>query len=166
VTTPSVEVGSTVSLAHATVLGFDFGERRIGVATGNTGIGIATPLTTIHAESNLERLSAVRALVAEWQPLQFVVGQPHYADGAAHPIAHLAKKFGNRLAENFKLPVDYVDETLSSSEASARLAARGVHGRTQKAHLDAEAAAVILQSWLDQRSRHVPHPAQGHPHAA
>jgi putative holliday junction resolvase len=132
----------------ATIMAFDFGEKRIGVATGNMSIGTASALTTIHAESNADRLAAVRALVHEWQPKLFVIGQPHYADGAAHPVAHLAKKFGNRLTENFRIPVAYVDETLSSTEASRHLSEQGVHGRAQKDTLDAVAAQVILQSWL------------------
>lgn len=134
---------------HASVMAFDFGVKRIGVATGNVTLGLATPLTTIHAESNADRLDAVAALVTEWQPQQFVVGQPRHADGAPHEIAHLAKKFGNRLTERFKLAVDYVDETLSSHEAAAVLTARGVTGIAQKQFLDQEAAAVLLQSWLD-----------------
>jgi putative Holliday junction resolvase len=131
-------------------MGFDFGERRIGVATGNLSIGLATPLTTIHAESNRDRLDAVAKLFNEWQPAQFVVGQPHHADGQPHEIAHLAKKFGNRLEENFKRPVVYVDETLSSTEASRQLVERGITGREQKDKLDAFAAAVILQSWMNE----------------
>ena len=133
----------------ATVFGFDFGEKRIGVATGNVSIGIASPLTVIHAETNVDRLDAVRKLVSEWQPALFVIGQPRYKDDAPHPLAHLAKKFGNRLTENFRLPVFYVDETLSSTEASSQLAAQGVRGRAQKDMIDAVAAQVILQSWLD-----------------
>jgi putative holliday junction resolvase len=135
---------------HATVMGFDFGERRIGVATGNVSLGHAQPLTTIHAQTNLERLTAVAALVAEWQPQQFVVGQPKHADGATHEIAHLAKKFGNRLEDKFRIAVVYVDETLSSAEAASTLAKRGVTGIAQKDRLDAMAAAVILQSWFNQ----------------
>lgn len=135
----------------ATIMAFDFGEKRIGVATGNLSIGVASALTTIHAESNVDRLAAVGALVREWQPARFVVGQPQHADGAPHPVAHLAKKFGNRLTENFRVPVEYVDETLSSTEAARDLAERGVYGRDQKAKLDAVAAQVILQSWLDQQ---------------
>lgn len=137
--------------AFATVLGFDFGERRIGVATGNLSIGVAAALTVIHAEANVDRLIAVSKLVAEWQPALFVIGQPRYKDDAPHPMAHLAKKFGNRLTENFRLPVEYVDETLSSAEAAIQLAAQGVRGRAQKNLIDAVAAQVILQSWLDQQ---------------
>lgn len=131
-------------------MGFDFGERRIGVATGNVSIGLAAPLTTIHAASNVDRLAAIAKLFNEWQPDQFVVGQPRHADDQLHEIAHLARKFGNRLQENFKRPVVYVDETLSSAEASRQLVERGITGREQKDKLDAFAAAVILQSWLNE----------------
>jgi putative Holliday junction resolvase len=133
---------------HAAVMAFDFGLKRIGVATGNTGIGIATALTTIEAQSNAARLQAVGLLVREWQPLQLVVGLPHHADGAPHEVARLAKKFGNRLTEQFRLPVDYVDETLTSHEAAQNLRSRGTSA-PEKTKIDAEAAAVILQSWLD-----------------
>ena len=141
-----------------TLLGFDFGEKRIGVAVGNTVTSLAQALTTLHVESNAARLDAVEKLVAEWQPAGFVIGQPCYehahADGQLHPIAHLAKKFGNRLQEKFRLSVEYVDETLSSSEASRLLAERGVKGIAQKAEIDAVAAQVILQSYLDGKARH------------
>ena len=135
---------------YATVMGFDFGEKRIGVATGNLSIGLASPLTTIHAASNVERLAAIAKLFHEWEPAQFVVGQPRHADDQPHEIAHLAKKFGNRLQENFKRPVVYIDETLSSTEASRQLVERGITGREQKDKLDAFAAAVILQSWMNE----------------
>ena len=111
-----------------TILGFDFGEKRIGVAVGNTITSQAQALTTLHVESNAARLGAIEKLVAEWQPAGFVVGQPEHTDGQPHEVAHLAKKFGNRLKEKFCLPVEYVNETLSSNEASSLLAAisRGV----------------------------------------
>ncbi len=140
------------STAAQTVLAFDFGEKRIGVAVGNTGIGLAHPVTTLQVESNAERMAAVDKLVAEWQPVQFVIGEPHYEDERPHEIAHLAKKFGNRIKERFRLPVAYINEFLSSSEAGAQLRAQGIHGRAQKPMLDAVAAQVILQAWLDQRA--------------
>lgn len=149
--------------AHATVMGFDFGEKRIGAATGNIAIGVATPLTTLAVESNADRLAAVGKLFAEWQPALFVIGQPHHADDQPHEIAHLAKKFGNRLQENFKRPVVYVDETLSSMEASRTLVEHGITGREQKGKLDAFAAAVILQSWLDEYAKTQPETEPGAP---
>ncbi len=151
-TTPPARVSTSAAAlpAHATIMAFDFGEKRIGVATANITIGVANALTTIHAESNADRLKAVGALVREWQPQQFVVGQPKHIDGAPHEVAHLAKKFGNRLTENFKLPVAYVDETLSSAVAAMQLAEQGIRGRNQKEKLDAMAAQVILQAWLNE----------------
>ena len=141
-----------------TILGFDFGEKRIGVAVGNTITSQAEPLTTLHVESNQDRLAAVGKLVAEWQPARFVIGEASYAGGATdrtpHPIAHLAHKFGNRLQENFRLPVEYVNEFLSSSAAEQLLAARGIKGIAQKVHIDAVAAQIILQSYLDEANHH------------
>ena len=137
-----------------TILGFDFGEKRIGVAVGNTVTSQAEALTTLHVESNAARLDAVEKLVIAWQPASLVVGQPEHADGRPHAVAHLAKKFGNRLSEKFKLPVAYINETLSSTEASRMLNERGVKGIAQKAEIDAVAAQVILQSYLDERNKH------------
>jgi putative holliday junction resolvase len=144
-----------------TVLAFDFGESRIGVAVGDSALGIAHPVTTLHVATNAERLAAVEKLVAEWQPHELVIGEPHYetpkldAEGnaLAHPIAHLARKFGNRLQEHFRVPVFYVNEFLSSHAASESLREQGVTGRAQKADLDAAAAQVILQSYFDERAR-------------
>lgn len=140
--------------AAQTILGFDFGAKRIGVAVGNTLTSHAQALTTLHVESNAARLGAVAQLVAQWQPASFVIGQPEHADGRPHEVAHQAKKFGNRLQEKFRLPVVYVNETLSSAEASSILGARGVKGIAQKAEIDAVAAQVILQSYLDEQVRH------------
>lgn len=132
-----------------TIMAFDFGEKRIGVAVGNTVSARAEALTTIEAEGNAPRLAAVRHLVKEWQPARFVVGEPTHEDGRPHELLPLVRKFGNRLHAQFRLPVDYVNEYLSSAEAAARLAASGVRGRAQKARIDAVAAQVILQSWFD-----------------
>ena len=144
-------MAAPLSPASQTILAFDFGEKRIGVAVGDTGIGLAHPVTTLHVESNAERMAAVEKLVAEWRPSQFVVGEPHYEDERPHEIAHLAKKFGNRIKERFRLPVEYVNEFLSSSEAGAQLREQGINGRAQKEMLDAVAAQVILQAWFDDR---------------
>jgi putative holliday junction resolvase len=143
--------------ASTTVLAFDFGESRIGVAVGDTILRIAHPVVTLHVSTNVERLAAVEKLVTEWQPNAFVIGEPHYeeprvdANGKtlAHPIALLAKKFGNRIQEKFRLPVFYVNEFLTSHEASNTLRAQGITGRAQKSELDAAAAQVILQSYFD-----------------
>lgn len=136
------------------VMAFDFGEKRIGVAVGNTVTSRAEPLTTLRVESNQDRLTAVGKLVAEWKPARFVVGEPSHEDGRPHEIANLARKFGNRLKENFRLPVEYVNEFLSSAEAERVLSERGIKGIAQKAHIDAVAAQIILQNYLDEARRH------------
>ncbi len=145
-------------MREETILAFDFGEKRIGVAVGNTITAQAQPLTTLHVESNQDRLAAVGKLVAEWQPARFVIGEPAYESddtgGSAHPIAHLAHKFGNRLKENFRLPVEYVNEFLSSAAAEQLLNERGIKGIAQKTQIDAVAAQIILQNYLDEASRH------------
>ncbi len=135
-----------------TLLAFDFGEKRIGVAVGDTLIGIAHPLQTISSESNDERFKAIGNLISEWQPSQLVVGLPSHMDGTEHELSRLCRKFANRLHGRFNLPVTLVDERLSSAEASQSLKQAGIGGRRQKPMLDQVAAQHILQSFLDQQS--------------
>jgi len=137
----------------STLLGFDFGEKRIGIAVGETLTGIAHPLMGLDAEANERRFALIEKLVLDWRPQAFVVGRPRHADGGEHPIAKLAEKFGRRLAGRFNLPVTFVDETLSSAEAESQM--REQHARIRaKQDVDALAAAVILQSYLDDPDAH------------
>lgn len=135
-----------------TLLGFDFGERRIGVAVGNTIVGIAHPLQTIDTESNDERFKRIASLIEEWQPAGLVVGLPAHLDGTEHDLSRLCRKFANRLHGRFSLPVTLVDERLSSAEASQSLKEAGIGGRKQKPMLDQVAAQHILQSFLDRHA--------------
>jgi len=132
-----------------TVLAFDFGEKRIGVATGETLLGSAHPLTVIHASSNDERFAAIGKLVDEWRPERLVVGLPTHADGKPHEMTRLASKFGERLARRFALPVSFADERLTSRDAEARLREAGRDSRGVKAVVDAVAAQLILQTWFE-----------------
>ena len=141
-------------MKSGSVMAFDFGLKRIGVAVGDMELGIAHPVTTLNVETNVERLAAVEKLVAEWQPIQFVIGEPqneNAVNNEVHPIAHLAKKFGNRLTEQYHLPITYVNELLSSTEAASQLKAQGITGRVQKTQLDAVAAQIILQAYFDEQ---------------
>jgi putative holliday junction resolvase len=141
-------------MKSGSVMAFDFGLKRIGVAVGDLELGIAHPVVTLNVETNVDRLAAVKKLVAEWQPTQFVIGEAQYKDAAnnePHPIAHLAKKFGNRLTEQYHLPITYVNEFLSSTEAASQLKAQGITGRAQKTQLDAVAAQIILQAYFDEQ---------------
>ncbi len=138
-----------------TVLAFDFGEKRIGVATGETLLASAHPLTVIRAESNDERFAAIGKLIAEWQPEQLVVGLPTHADGTPHEMTRLATKFAERLQKRFNLPVAMADERLSSLDAEARLRETGRNAKSAKPLLDAVAAQLILQTWFES----LPHAA-------
>ena len=133
---------------QGTLIGFDFGERRIGVAVGETGTGIANPLGAIDAAANDERFREIGKLVDEWHPAGFVVGRPRHSDDSEHAVAKLAEKFARRLRARYKVPVVLVDETLSSASAEESL--RGARaGAGRKGDVDAVAAAIILQSYLD-----------------
>lgn len=135
--------------AIGTILAFDFGEKRIGVAVGDTLMRIAHPLQTISAESNDVRFAVIGSLIAEWQPAQLVVGLPMHLDGTEHELTLLCRKFARRLEGRFRLPVAMVDERLSSAEASQTLKQAGIGGRRQKPMLDQVAAQFILQQYLD-----------------
>lgn len=132
-----------------TVLGFDFGERRIGIAVGEHLIGNANPLMTIDTESNEIRFTAITELVREWQPKLLVVGLPLSLDGTENALTQLCKKFARRLNGRFNLPVILIDERYSSAEASYLLNQTGIKGRAQKVMLDQVAAQTILQSYFD-----------------
>jgi len=136
-----------------TVLAFDFGERRIGVAVGEHLIHSANPLVTIDNESNEVRFSAITQLVSEWRPTLLVVGLPLSLDGSETEVTQLCKKFARRLNGRFNLPVALIDERYSSAEASQLLNETGIRGRAQKAMLDQVAAQTILRSYFDSLSQ-------------
>lgn len=141
------------------VLAFDFGVKRIGVAIG-TQLGegkaaSARPLTTIDTEANDARFAAIAALIAEWQPVRLLVGRPLNDDGTPHEMTARCERFANQLRGRFRLPVDEVDERFSSTEADASLRERGLSWHERKAQVDAEAALIILQSWFDTHA-HAP----------
>ena len=136
-----------------TVLAFDFGERRIGIAVGEHLISSANPLTTIDSESNEVRFAVITELIHEWQPKLLVVGLPLSLDGSDNDVTQLCKKFARRLNGRFNLPVMLVDERYSSAEASQLLNQTGIKGRAQKAMLDQVAAQTILRSYFDSVSQ-------------
>ncbi len=133
-----------------TVLAFDFGERRIGIAVGEHLLTNANPLMTIDNESNEIRFQIITKLVNEWQPRLLVVGLPLSLDGSENEVTQLCKKFARRLNGRFNLPVVLIDERYSSVEASQRLNEAGIKGRAQKEMLDQVAAQTILQSYFNQ----------------
>ena len=134
--------------SHGSVLAFDFGEKRIGVAVGDLELRIPHPLQTIAAEDNATRFAQIGALIAEWRPVQLVVGLPMHADGTEHEVSRLARRFAHRLEGRFGIAVALVDERLTSRAAESRLREAGVRGDKIEASLDAAAACEILAAYL------------------
>lgn len=126
----------------ATVLAFDYGSRRIGVAVGDTLTGAASPLAVVGTRRGAPDWQAIASLVEAWSPDLIVVGLPRHADAGEHELAAPIARFVRALERRFRLPVATVDERLSSVEAAAR------PGR--RAGVDAVAAQVILESWLHE----------------
>lgn len=149
---PSEQPGMVPPPQSGTILAFDFGEKRIGVALGELSLGMAHPLTTIHEEINDRRFAAIEALIKEWQPVRLVVGLPAYLDGTEHALSALCRKFARRLEGRFGIQVVLVDERLTSVAAEASLREAGVRGKKQKPMLDQVAAQHILQTFLDGQS--------------
>lgn len=132
------------------VLGFDFGERRIGVATGQTITLSASPLTTLNAIDNHPDWISIETIIKEWNPSALVVGIPSYLDGSASDMTRKAERFCRQLEGRFQLPVHRINESLTSFEAEQHLREKKKSTQHNKQEIDRMAAAIILQSWLDQ----------------
>ncbi|MDO3560846.1 Holliday junction resolvase RuvX [Ralstonia pseudosolanacearum] len=127
---------------HGTLLAFDYGEKRIGVALGNSITRSARALEVIPNRSVEYRFTQITRLVNAWQPVGFVVGMPVHPEGEDQPMIKLAKRFGNQLHGRYGLPVTWADERYSSIAAQDAGATDDV--------LDAEAARIILQQFFDE----------------
>lgn len=137
---------------NTTLLAFDFGEKRIGVAVGDMCLRIAHPLATIDAEDNVTRFSEIEKLVTEWHPARLVVGLPMHGDGTEHEVSRLARRFAQRLEGRFGIPAVLVDERLTSRAAESRLRETGMRGRDIAESLDAAAAREILQAYFESNA--------------
>ena len=122
------------------VLGFDFGARRIGVAIGNRITRQARPLTTVDAADNDARWKSLGALIDQWEPVVLAVGIPRHPDDTPHAMTVRCERFARQLEGRYRLPVARIDERYSSAVVQS------------EADVDAAAAAVILQQWLDDGS--------------
>lgn len=122
-----------------TLLGFDFGLKRIGVAVGNTLVRQAQALTIIAADTNEAKFAAIGKLVEEWQPGRCIVGLPLHPDGAEHAMTQRCRRFANQLHGRFGVETVLVDERYSSAVIRQR----------QGERIDDQSAAIILQQYLD-----------------
>jgi putative Holliday junction resolvase len=132
------------------ILAFDFGLRRIGLATGDTLTATAAPHATIEVTANGPDWSAIARELRSVGPHLLIVGTPYNVDGSPGALAPAAQHFADELQRRFGLPVERVDERFSSLEATAALKARRAQGRKRirREHIDSAAAAVLLERWL------------------
>jgi putative Holliday junction resolvase len=138
------------------VLAFDFGLRRIGVATGDTVSRSASALEAVPADAGTPRWPVIDSLMRDWQPDMAVVGLPYNVDGSDSGMTGAARSFAAELARRYGLEVAMVDERYSSLEASARLKSARESGsrrrRVAKSDVDAAAACVILERWFSEKT--------------
>ncbi|MGD9107767.1 MAG: Holliday junction resolvase RuvX [Gammaproteobacteria bacterium] len=134
-----------------TLLGFDFGTKSIGVAVGQTVTKSAKPLTAIKVKDDRPDWPKIIQLIDEWKPDALIVGLPLNMDGSEQAITQVVKKFADDLQRKFNLPVHLVDERLTTVEARAKLfEEQGGYRALRKPNIDAMAAQVILESWMQQ----------------
>lgn len=132
-------------------LAFDYGERYIGIASGNTISKTSTPLDTAANNSGTPDWTKLDQLVTEWQPAGMIVGIPVHMDGTEQPLTAHARGFLKRLGKRYNLPVFEMDERLTTQNAASIIRDnrnRGKRRKTSKADLDKIAAALILENWF------------------
>jgi putative Holliday junction resolvase len=133
-----------------TILAFDYGQRRIGVAVGQTITASASPLGIVNNDYSGPDNEKIAALIKEWQPSRLVVGMPAHADGSASDMQNYVHQFIETLAV-FELEIDTVDERFTSVEAEAQLKdarASGTRGRITRESIDSAAAVLIAERYL------------------
>jgi len=132
-----------------TVIGFDYGERRIGIATGQTITSSATPLITLNTINQKPDWDAIEKIINEWKPEALIVGLPTYLDGSDSEMTTKAQRFSRQLEGRFHLPVHLINESLTSFEAEQHLTKKNQHNKQE---IDKIAAAIIVQNWLEQNT--------------
>lgn len=139
-----------MSKGKRTLLGFDFGTKRIGIAIAQEITATANPLTTVTAVKHKPDWDSISKIIKEWQPDLLVVGLPLHMDGTEQPMTQSARRFSNQLNGRYQIPVALMDERLSSNEAESIIKEQsGSRSRfTEKAQIDMISAQLILQSWM------------------
>ena len=130
------------------VLAFDYGEKRIGVAIGQSLTATATPLKPLTAREGQPNWEEIKQLLKEWQPDYLLVGLPLNMDATEQLLTKRSKKFANRLAGRFGITVKMMDERLTSVEAREQMFAASGYKGLKNNSIDSQAAALILESWF------------------
>ncbi len=134
-----------------TVLGIDYGLKRIGIASGQTITGSASPITTLNRINGSTDWDALGQLINQWKPQALIVGMPYYLDGKENDMTKTVEKFCLELEQRFAIPIFKINEALSSYEAEEMLKKNTKIGKHNKHEIDKMAAAIIVQNWLDQQ---------------
>ena len=141
-----------VKKIEGNILSFDFGEKRIGVAIGNSITKSSHPLETINTPINTERYKLIASLLRTWEPVKLVIGYPLNEDGTLSKMSLLAKKFGTKLRNKYQIPIVMVDERFTSSEADLELKKFEKNFKKRKIVVDQVAAMIILNSFFQNNN--------------
>jgi putative Holliday junction resolvase len=134
------------------ILSFDFGEKRIGVAIGNNITKNTHPLETINTSVNTKRYKIIESLLKTWDPIKFVIGYPLNEDGTISKMSLLSEKFGNKLKNKYNIPITFIDERFTSSEADLELKKLEKNFKKRKVVIDQVAAMIILDSFFQSNN--------------
>lgn len=137
----------------STILGFDYGANRTGVAIANTITGVATPESVLYSKNGQPDWQGIQKLIDLWRPKQLIVGMPRKLDGSDSSMKDTILKFSRQLEQRTQLPVSLANEQLSSREAEQRLKLARQSGRKRKIRkeeIDQLAAAIILENWMQE----------------
>ena len=138
----------TAKSASETIMAFDFGAKRVGIAVGETALKSAHALTTVSVPTE-QLLDSLAKVVDEWQPTRFVVGRPAHEDGTAHAMTARCERFARQLSARFRKPSSFVDERYTSIDAETALSEQGMHFKQQRGKSDSLAAAFILERYFE-----------------
>lgn len=141
---------TTKTDSPATLLGFDFGTKSIGVATGQMITATAQPLAAIKANDGIPNWHTVEKVIADWKPDLVIVGLPLNMDGTEQPVTQRAKKFANRLNGRFGVKIALQDERLTTASAKEFIFSHGGYKALDKGKIDSVSAALILESWMQR----------------
>ena len=145
-----------VKKIEGNILSFDFGEKRIGVAIGNSITKSSHPLETINTPKNTERYRLIELLLKTWEPFKLVIRYPLNDDGTLSKMSLLAKKFGMKLGNKYNIPISMIDERFTSSEADLELKKFEKNFKKRKIVVDQVAAMIILDSFFQNNSNENP----------
>ena len=141
-----------VKKLEGNILSFDFGEKRIGVAVGNSITKSSHPLETINTPKNTERYKVIELLLKTWKPVNLVIGYPLNEDGTLSKMSLLAKKFAMKLRNKYNIPIIMIDERFTSFEADLELKKFEKNFKKRKVVVDQVAAMIILNSFFQNNN--------------